>query len=61
MISFDNFQSRLIDIEAGLEQGCPLSLILYVIYNSLLLEIMKATKSQQEMVTGFIDDVALLA
>lgn len=60
-ISFDDFRSRLTDTAAGLDQGCPLSPILYIIYNSPLLEIAKSTKSQQDMATGFIDDVALLA
>jgi ribonuclease HI/endonuclease/exonuclease/phosphatase family metal-dependent hydrolase len=60
-ISFDDFQSKLIDIAAGLDQGCPLSPVLYIIYNSPLLEITKTSRSQEHMSTGFLDDVALLA
>jgi hypothetical protein len=60
-ICFDDFRSVLHDITAGLDQGCPLSPLLYIVYNSPLLEVPKPNTTQKELATGFIDDVALLA
>jgi ribonuclease HI len=60
-ICFDDFRSCLHSIEAGLDQGCPLSPLLYIVYNSPLLEVPKRDPKNGEMASGFIDDVALLA
>ncbi|GJF00314.1 RNA-directed DNA polymerase-like protein [Phanerochaete sordida] len=56
---FDDFESAPFDIFTGLDQGCPLSVILYQFYNSPLLD--SAEAKLGELITGNIDDVAVLA
>lgn len=58
-ISFDDFTSELFEITSGIDQGFPLSIFLYKIYNSLLLEM--ADEEDGETSLGFIDDVAVIA
>ncbi|EPS93230.1 hypothetical protein FOMPIDRAFT_1136589 [Fomitopsis schrenkii] len=36
-LTFDDFTSALFEIISGLDQGCTLSVLLYKIYNQLLL------------------------
>ena len=38
-LKFDNYASEVINIDNGIGQGDPLSMILYIIYNTDLLEI----------------------
>ncbi|PSR81447.1 hypothetical protein PHLCEN_2v6375 [Hermanssonia centrifuga] len=59
VLCFDDFQSKQLSIESGLEQGYPLSVILYQFYNSDLLD--SAKKQNGETATGNIDDVAIVA
>ncbi|QRV90419.1 Reverse transcriptase [Ceratobasidium sp. AG-Ba] len=59
LIKFDDFTSEWFDIEHGIDQGCPLSCIFYLIYNSGAVEL--ANSDNQEMASGFVDDIALLA
>jgi hypothetical protein len=61
VICFDDFCSQLLQISAGLDQGCPLSVILYTIYNSRLLEIVAPKGKKDRAASGFGDDVAALA
>ncbi|GJF00464.1 RNA-directed DNA polymerase from mobile element jockey [Phanerochaete sordida] len=56
---FDDFESAPFDTFTGLDQGCPLSVILYQFYNSPLLD--SADAKLGELITGNIDDVAVLA
>ena len=59
-LSFNNFMSDLILINNGNNQGCPLSMIFYMFYNTGLLEISPPdTPDKQQF--GYIDDIALLA
>lgn len=58
-LQFDDFTSPLFDLLAGLEQGCPLSGILYQFYNTPLLEL--ADNKKGVHTTGNIDDVAIIA
>ena len=61
-LCFDDYISESFDIAHGIDQGCPLSCIFYLFYNSALLEIAGKSKgSRAELAVGFIDDVALLA
>ena len=48
--------SNIFNIHTGVPQGSPLSPILYLFYNADLLEIGRS----QDLVTGYIDDTALL-
>ncbi|PSR73744.1 hypothetical protein PHLCEN_2v10434 [Hermanssonia centrifuga] len=59
VLCFDDFKSSQFEIKGGLEQGCPLSVILYQFYNSELLE--GANRKNGEIATGNIDDVAVVA
>lgn len=58
-LSFDDFVSNLFEIFSGIDQGCPLSVLLYKIYNLLLLECADTTQNVSAL--GFIDDVSVLA
>lgn len=49
----------LFDIISRIDQGCPLSVILYSFYNSLLLD--SAWSLLGELPVGSMDDVALIA
>lgn len=35
---YDDYESQAFDVENGLDQGCPASIILYQLYNTPLLE-----------------------
>lgn len=58
-ISFDDFTSAPFNVEDRCDQGCPMSVILYLHYNAGLIEVAQTTKG--ELATGFIDDVVYLA
>lgn len=55
---FDDFESDWMDIRNGIGQGDPLSMILYVIYSSDLVDI---AKGKNELTLAFVDDTALIA
>ncbi|QRW09851.1 Reverse transcriptase from transposon X-element protein [Ceratobasidium sp. AG-Ba] len=59
VIKFDDYTSDWFNIEHGIDQGCPLSCIYYLLYNSGAVEL--ANADNQEMASGFVDDIALLA
>jgi hypothetical protein len=62
VLCFDDYESETFDITHGIDQGCPLSCIFYLSYNSALIEIAGKYKgTRAELVLGFIDDVALMA
>ncbi|SJL06791.1 uncharacterized protein ARMOST_10133 [Armillaria ostoyae] len=56
VLTFDDFKSIIFDIANGLDQGDPLSQILYVIYNSSALK--RLRKDEEGYL--FIDDKAIL-
>ncbi|EUC61565.1 reverse transcriptase from transposon X-element protein, putative [Rhizoctonia solani AG-3 Rhs1AP] len=58
-LKFDDYISNTFEITHGIDQGCPLSCIFYLIYNSDLIRVAKQNKG--ELAVGYIDDVALLA
>ena len=58
-LKFDDFVSESIKILNGIGQGDPLSMILYILYNSDLLEIID--NEEKEDALGFVDDIALMA
>ena len=58
-LRFDDFTSELIHIISSIDQGCPLSVILYGFYNSRL--IASANCKNGETAVGSMDDVAVIA
>lgn len=58
---FDNYVSAMFNIENRVDQGCPLSVIAFLIYNSDVLEVADPKPSHGELSLGFIDDIALVA
>jgi hypothetical protein len=56
---FDDFTSSVLPIHNGIDQGCPLSVIFYLIYNSPLVTITNPTN--RELCIGYIDDITLVA
>ena len=57
-LKFDDFTTELFDILSGIDQGCPLSVILYAFYNSDLID--SARLEEGELAVGSMDDVALI-
>ena len=57
-LRFDDFESEWFQIRNGIGQGDPLSMLLYVIYNSDLVDI--ARKEKGESALAFVDDTALV-
>ncbi|EPS96570.1 hypothetical protein FOMPIDRAFT_10943, partial [Fomitopsis schrenkii] len=58
-LCFDDFISQLFEIFSGIDQGCPLSVILYKIYNLLLLDCAKLLPHMKPV--AYIDDIAAVA
>jgi exonuclease III len=59
---FDGYRSPVpLAIRAGLDQGCPLSGILYNFYNAWIGELVSTQKPGRVLIPGFADDLALCA
>jgi hypothetical protein len=58
---FDDYQSNLFNVVDGIDQGCPLSPLGFVFYNSDVLRVADPNPRQGELSLGFLDDVALAA
>ena len=58
-LKFDDYISEAINVDNGIGQGDPLSMILYIIYNADLLEITDYNDTEDAL--GYVDDIALLA
>ncbi|KAG2749479.1 hypothetical protein P692DRAFT_20694273, partial [Suillus brevipes Sb2] len=56
---FDDFQSEAFNVADGVDQGCPLSPLGFVFYNSGVLQVADPNPRRGEISLGFIDDVAL--
>ncbi|KIJ09202.1 hypothetical protein PAXINDRAFT_57832, partial [Paxillus involutus ATCC 200175] len=56
----DGYLSEWISITNGIGQGDPLSMILYIIYNSDLVDTAKG-RNKQELALAFIVDTAFIA
>ncbi len=57
-LKFDDYVSDVFEILSGIDQGCPLSVILYAFYNSDLID--SAVLKNGETAVGSMDDVALV-
>jgi len=57
---FDNVISQPCNPPGGCNQGCPLSMLLYIIYNAPLINIMDPS-NKKECIIGYIDNTTLLA
>jgi len=57
-LKFDDFISEFIKITNGIGQGNPISMLLYVIYNTDLLE---ALRQLNEDAIGYVDDALVVA
>jgi len=57
-LKFDDYVSGLINIDNGIGQGDPLSMLLYLFYNADLFDLARNSK---EDATGYVDDASILA
>jgi hypothetical protein len=57
-MSFDDFQSQLYAVDSSLDQGDPLSVITYMLYNACFLECLREEHSERGAL--FIDDAYIL-
>ena len=57
-LRFDDYLSEWFDLDNGIIQGDPLSMLLYLFYNADMLDIMQG---RQEVCLGYVDDMALVA
>ena len=58
ILTFDDFVSELYAIDSGIDQGCPLSVVLYVFYTSDLLD--SGDKKRKVTPVGSMDNVAVV-
>ena len=57
-LKFDDYTSSWFELDNGIGQGNPLSMLLYLYYNSDVLEV---PNGRDEVVLGYVDDMALVA
>src|SRR6202142_1529146 len=57
-LSFDDFKLQFFAIEGGLDQGDPLSVITYLLYNACFLECLRAGHGERGAL--FVDDAYVL-
>ncbi|EJD38239.1 hypothetical protein AURDEDRAFT_46462, partial [Auricularia subglabra TFB-10046 SS5] len=57
-LRFDDFCTDFFDVDNGIGQGDPLSMILYLFYNHRMVELGCGRRS---LGLGFVDDIAILA
>ncbi|KAG2055665.1 hypothetical protein BDR06DRAFT_858238, partial [Suillus hirtellus] len=61
VLVFDDFQSEVFNVADGVDQGCPMSPLSFIFYNSGVLRVADPNPRRGELSLGFIDDVALAA
>ncbi|EUC67724.1 reverse transcriptase from transposon X-element protein, putative [Rhizoctonia solani AG-3 Rhs1AP] len=57
-LAFDDYTSAPLSIDNGIDQGCPLSVIFYLLYNAPLVKISRSESS--ELCIAYIDDVTFV-
>ena len=57
-LAFDDFESDTFCIQTGLDQGCPISLIAFLFYNTPLIEL--AGNDKDQLGLGFIINMAFI-
>ena len=57
-LKFDDFESEWFQLDNGIVQGDPLSMMLYLYYNADMLEI---PHGKEEMCLGYINDLTIVA
>jgi ribonuclease HI len=57
-LAFDDFELEQLPIRNGIDQGCPLSVIFYLFYNSGLVKVPR--EKSRELCVAYIDDVTYL-
>jgi hypothetical protein len=58
-LKFDDYASNIINIANGIGQGDPLSMLLYILYNTDLLELPDHPTDEDAL--GYVDGIALIA
>ena len=58
-LKFNNYTSEPIPIQNGIGQGDPLSMLLYIYYNTDILDTL--VNQEKEDAIGYVDDIALIA
>lgn len=53
-LTFDDFTSNVFQVLSGLDQGCPISLVFFPLYNTLLIKL--ADNNKDLLCLGFIDN-----
>ena len=59
VLCFDDYTSPSFNIENGIDQGCPLSALAFLFYNTDILDI--PDRKNGETGAGFIDDIIFVA
>ena len=59
VLCFDDYTSLSFNIENGIDQGCPLSALAFLFYNTDILDI--PDRKNGETGAGFIDDIIFVA
>ncbi|KAG2070542.1 hypothetical protein BDR04DRAFT_959251, partial [Suillus decipiens] len=58
---FDDFQLESFQVKGGINQGCPLSPLAFIFYNTDLLRVTDPRPCKEELSLEFIDNIALIA
>ncbi|CUA67582.1 putative RNA-directed DNA polymerase from transposon BS [Rhizoctonia solani] len=58
-LAFDDYTSAPLPIDNGIDQGCPLSVVFYLLYNAPLVKI--PHPASNELCIAYIDDVTFVA
>ncbi|KAG8732052.1 hypothetical protein FRC10_001267, partial [Ceratobasidium sp. 414] len=59
-LSFDDFVSIALPILNGIDQGCPPSVIFYLLYNSPLVLVANPDPKRRELCIAYIDDITFV-